>query len=79
METNVGSITALKQYISHDRRRMLSIIKSGDFFRFVEERLTHQPEVMGLEACDYWEEVRRSGLYETIEVAAREALIGWSE
>lgn len=79
METTVDSAMTLKRYISEDGRRVLSIVKSGELFRFVEDRLTHQPALMGLEAYDYWEEVHRSGLYETMEVAEREAMIGWRE
>lgn len=79
METTVDSSTALQRYVSGDEERVLSIVKSGDHFRFVEEKLTHQPALNGLEAYDYWEEVHRSGLYETIEAAEREAMIGWRE
>ncbi|HOY76905.1 MAG TPA: hypothetical protein PLN33_03805 [Hyphomonadaceae bacterium] len=79
METTVDIDLALKRYASDDGKRVLSIIKSGDHFRFVEEQLTHQPALNGLNAYDYWEEVHRSGLYETIEAAEREAMIGWRE
>jgi len=35
--------TALRQYLSEDGKRVLSIIASDSMFRLVVEQLTHQP------------------------------------
>ena len=73
MRTMVSNEIALKQFAAHDGRHVLSIVKSGDSFRFVEERQTYQPPHGGIDGYDYWEENQRSGLYETAAAAERDA------
>ena len=74
MRTTTSNEMALKQYSSEDGKRVLSIIPSGNLFRFVVEQLTHEPATSDVGAYEYWEETHRSGLYETADVAEQEAL-----
>jgi hypothetical protein len=73
MRTKVSNEIALKQFATDDGRCVLSIIQSGERFRFVEEQEIHQPPQESLDGYDYWEETERSGLYETAAAAEREA------
>ena len=79
MRTTTSNEIALKQHSAEDGKRVLSIIPSGNLFRFVVEQLTHQPATPGVGDYDYWEETHRSGLYETADMAEQEALtaIAW--
>lgn len=79
MRTMVSNEVALKQHLTEDGKRVLSIIPSGNLFRFVVEQLTHQPPTPSVGDYDYWEETHRSGLYKTADMAEQEALaaIAW--
>jgi hypothetical protein len=74
MRTITSNENALKQYCSVDGKQVLSIVASSQFFRFVEEQLSHQPATPSVGAYDYWEETHRSGLYETVDMAERAAM-----
>lgn len=58
---------------------VVSIIPSGDFFRFTLEKEEFEPPSHGLEGYCYWTEAYRSGLYENLAhaAAAAEAEFPW--
>jgi hypothetical protein len=68
----VGNEVALLQSVSADARCVVSIIRSGDHYRFVEDRLVNQPATPTFDTYEYWSELSRSGIYDSID-AAREA------
>jgi len=64
----------VKRFVSHDKHRVLSIIRSGVFFRFVEDSWVYQPPTASVGGYHYWEQTFESGLYENALSAEAEAL-----
>lgn len=62
-----------------DQRGVVSIIPSGDFFRFILDKEEFEPPSEGLDGYTYWTEVYCSGLYENLTraAAAAEAEFPW--
>jgi len=59
----------LAEFRSDDGKCTVSIVRSGDLFRFIEERELWEPPANGLDGYSYRAETDRSGLYETQEDA----------
>ena len=78
-QTMTSSESALEQFASEDGKHLLSLVRNGDHFRYVEEQETHEPASSAVPAYDYWEESYRSGLYETASEAllAAEREVSW--
>jgi hypothetical protein len=68
MKTIVSNEDAVWQEAGKDAR-VLSVVRSGELYRFVIEAMVVQPEANGLETYTYPEEIHRSGLYDTKETA----------
>lgn len=70
IRTRAGNTPALRQAVSADGGRVLSLIGNGSGqFRFVEEANTLEPAANGLAAYWYWQETLRSGVYSSAEDA----------
>jgi hypothetical protein len=78
VRTIVGNQPATKQWRSADGQRLVSIVRSDELFRFVEENELTEPASRGLEAYSYWSETYRSGLYPSEEAAERDAHVSVS-
>ena len=76
MEDSASGYEVVKQFTAAEGREVLSIIRAGQLFRFIQERWTHSQEIEEVfDAFDYWDEVQSSGFYETAEAAERDALL----
>jgi hypothetical protein len=63
MRTKVSNQEAIKQFVKSDGFRVLSIIKSGEHFRYVEDTLLYEATTPSVPSHSYWEETYRSGIY----------------
>jgi hypothetical protein len=54
---------------AHDEHGVLSVIASGDFFRFTLDKREFVPASDSLDGYTYWLEAYRSGLYESLDHA----------
>ena len=75
---NNANQPALLQH-TDGQRGVVSIILSGEFFRFTVDKEEFEPPSRGLDGYTYWTEVYRSGLYENLAraAAAAEAEFPW--
>ena len=73
MRTIVSNEEAVWQR-GEDGGRLLSVVQSGSLYRFIVEAMINQPEVNGLKAYTYPEELHRSGLYDDAQTAQAAAL-----
>ncbi len=64
----------LETLTSKDGDHTLTIRRTADFFRYVEEAQLTEPDRDGFGSYRYWAEVHVSGLYATAEEAKRAAL-----
>ena len=79
IRTRVSNEQAIKQFVNKDKTRVLSIIQSGKFFRFVEDCFIYEPATASVPSYSYWDETHRSGTYENALSAESEALacVAW--
>jgi hypothetical protein len=75
MHNNANQPALLQHTDSH--RGVVSLIPSGNFFRFTLDKEEFEPPSHGPDGYTYWIEVYRSGLYENLAHAAAEAEFPW--
>lgn len=70
--TKVGNMLALRQIVSADRLRVVSIVKSAGGYRFVEETHIHEQDAV----IDhwFWELTHESGIYAIEQEAFDDAI-----
>ena len=73
--TTISNEPAEQQFVAPDRTRVLSIVQSNGFFRFLEEEERCEPASASLDRYSYWAEAYRSGLYSTLQEALAAARI----
>jgi hypothetical protein len=65
----ISNEVAVRQATSSDEKKVVSVIHSGPYFRFVEDSELRVDAADGLEEYSYWNETYRSGLYATLHEA----------
>lgn len=64
-----GDVETVARFQSEDGKTVVSVVRSGDLFRFIEEQELWSPPSNGLGGYSYRAETERSGLYATLEDA----------